>query len=335
MSMPDPEMMPNPEMAPDAEFEVRIRRIRAESSEIRSFEFAALDGEPLPAFRAGAHILVTPFPGLTRPYSLVNDPGDRSRYLIGVKRELNGRGGSSAMHTHLREGGTVRIGAPRNNFALRPDGPGRRLLLAGGIGVTPLLSMAQVLAREGRDFELHYFARSNAEIAFRDLILEGGWSDRIAYHYGLAPPLLTETLHDILRGGGHSAYLCGPNPFMDAVRHCADAAGWPADALVLERFSGDVPALTAGEGAFVLRLARSGLDLVVPSDRSIVEVIREAGIEIQTSCEQGVCGTCVTEVIEGELEHHDLFLSSDEQDGGRLIMPCVSRCASRLLVLNI
>lgn len=319
----------------EQEFDVRIRRIRAETSEIRSFELEALNGQPLPQFQAGAHISVTPFPGVTRQYSLVNDPADRSRYLIGVKRELSGRGGSSAMHTHLQEGGTVRIGAPRNNFALRPEGEGRRLLLAGGIGVTPLLSMAQVLASAGQEFELHYFARSNAEVAFSDLILESDWSHRVHYHYGLGPPLLTEVLQEILSGGGHSVYLCGPNPFMDVVRHCAEATGWAEDQVILEHFSAEVPVLTPGEGEFVVRLAKSGIELVVPSDRTIVEVIREAGVEIKTSCEQGVCGTCISEVVEGEVEHHDLFLSPDEQEGGRLIMPCVSRCTSRLLVLNI
>lgn len=322
-------------MAVDEEFQVRIRKVRAETSEIRSFEFEALDGQSLPEFHAGAHISISPFPGITRQYSLVNDPADRSRYLIGVKRELNGRGGSSAMHTQLQEGGIVRISAPRNNFALRPGEGGRRLLLAGGIGVTPLLSMAQVLAAEGADFELHYFARSNSEIAFRDLILESGWSDRVCYHYGLVPPLLTEVLKEILHGGGHSVYLCGPSPFMDVVRHCAEETGWSSDAVVLEHFSAEVPVLTPGEGEFVLRLAKSGIELVVPSDRTIIDVIREAGIEIKTSCEQGVCGTCITEVIEGEPEHHDLYLSPDEQEGGRLIAPCVSRCTSRLLVLNI
>ncbi|WP_417586955.1 PDR/VanB family oxidoreductase [Pararhodobacter oceanensis] len=328
-------MMLARDIATEGEFDVRIRKIRAETSEIRSFELEAVNGQLLPPFQAGAHISVTPFPGVTRHYSLVNDPADRSRYLIGVKRELSGRGGSSAMHTQLQEGGTVRIGTPRNNFALRPEGEGRRLLLAGGIGVTPLLSMAQMLASEGQEFELHYFARSNAEVAFRDLILESDWSHRVAYHYGLGPPLLTEVLQDILSGGGHSVYLCGPNPFMDVVRHCAETTGWSDDKIILEHFSAEVPVLTPGEGEFVVRLAKSGIELVIPSDRTIIEVMREAGVEIKTSCEQGVCGTCISEVVEGEVEHHDLFLSPEEQDSGRLIMPCVSRCTSRLLVLNI
>lgn len=319
----------------DIAFDVRIRRIRSETSEIRSFEFEALDGQPLPPFQAGAHITVMPFPGISRQYSLVNDPRDRSRYLIAVKRELQGRGGSSAMHTQLKEGGTVSITAPRNNFALRPGKGGRRVLMAGGIGVTPLLSMAQVLASEGEDFELHYFTRSNSEIAFHDLILASDWSPRVAYHYGLVPPLLTEVVQDILSGGGHSVYMCGPNPFMDVVSQCAQATGWPAESIVLEHFSGQKPVLTPGEGEFVLRLAKSGIELVVPSDQTIIDVIRTAGIEIKTSCEQGVCGTCITEVLEGDVEHYDLYLSPDEQKGGRLIMPCVSRCKSRTLVLNI
>src|SRR5690606_32987168 len=125
-----------------------------------------------------------------------------------------------------------------------------------------------------------------------------------------------------------AVYLCGPSPFMDAVRHGAEAAGWPAEAVVLEHFSAEVPTLKPGEGEFVLRLAKSGIELVVPSDRTIIEMIREAGIEIKTSCEQGVCGTCLTEVIEGEPEHHDLYLSPDEQEAGRLMTPCVSRCKS-------
>lgn len=322
-------------MSAEMEFDVRVRKVRSETSEIRSFELEALDGQSLPSFQAGAHISVTPFPGVTRQYSLVNDPADSSRYVIAVKRELNGRGGSSAMHTQLREGGTVRITAPRNNFALRDGKEGRSLLLAGGIGVTPLLSMAQALSAQGREFDLHYFARSNSEIAFRDLILDSSWSDRVSYHYGLVPPLLSEVLHEILQEGGHALYLCGPAPFMDAVRHSAELAGWSPDAVVLEHFSADLPVLQPGEGEFVLRLAKSGIELVVPSDRTIIEVIREAGIDIKTSCEQGVCGTCITEVVEGELEHHDLYLSPDEQDGGRLILPCVSRCTSKLLVLNI
>ena len=324
-------MLDNP-----GDLEVVVRQIRAETSEIRSFVLEACSGEALPAFEAGAHIDVFPLPGFCRQYSLVNDPADRRRYVLGVKREQNSRGGSSAMHGQLTEGSRLKISRPRNNFALRQNG-GRSLLLAGGIGVTPLLSMAQALAARGADFELHYFARSNQELAFRDLITASSWSDRVLYHFGLVPPLLNDVLDEILAapGAGDLVYLCGPNPFMDVVRSSAEQAGWPASSLILEHFSAEPPKLVPGAGEFVVRLAKRGIELIVPSDKAIIDVLREAGVEIKTSCEQGVCGTCLTTVIEGEPEHNDLYLSDEERESGQVMTPCVSRAKSKFLVLDI
>jgi vanillate O-demethylase ferredoxin subunit len=323
-------------MAEEGDMNVVIRQIRAETSEIRSFVLEACPGERLPCFEAGAHIDVFPLPGFCRQYSLVNDPADRSRYVLGVKREQNGRGGSSAMHSQLSEGSRLRISLPRNNFALKPDTT-RSLLLAGGIGVTPLLSMAQALHSRGAAFELHYFARSNQELAFRDLITGSAWASRVFYHFGLVPPLLNDVLDEILHAPGARdvVYLCGPNPFMDVVRASAEQAGWPSAAVVLEHFAADPPKLQPGEGEFVIRLAKRGIELVVPSDKPIIQVLREAGIEIKTSCEQGVCGTCLTTVLEGEPEHNDLYLSDEERESGQLMTPCVSRAKSKYLVLDI
>jgi vanillate O-demethylase ferredoxin subunit len=319
----------------DGDLEVIVRNIRAETSEIRSFVLEARPGEALPAFEAGAHIDVFPIPGLVRQYSLVNDPADRGRYILGVKREQNSRGGSSAMHSALQEGCAVRISKPKNHFSLRPNS-GRNILLAGGIGVTPLLSMSQSLATRGADFELHYFARSNGELAFRGLINESAWSDRVCYHFGLVPPLLNEVVEEILRAPGpeDTIYMCGPGPFMDVVRAGAEGLGWTPDAIVAEHFSAAPPKLTPGADEFVVRLAKRGLELVVPSDKAIIDVLREAGVEVKTSCEQGVCGTCVTPVLEGEPEHHDLFLSEEEHEAGLMTL-CVSRSRSKLLVLDI
>ncbi|HEU5096023.1 MAG TPA: PDR/VanB family oxidoreductase [Reyranella sp.] len=323
-------------MAGEGDLDVLVRQIRAETSEIRSFVLEAHPGQSLPPFEAGAHIDVFPMPGFCRQYSLVNDPADRSRYVLGVKREQNGRGGSSAMHSQLSEGSHLRISGPRNNFSLHGN-RGRSLLLAGGIGVTPLLSMAQALAARGADFQLHYFARSNQELAFRDLITESSWTDRVFYHFGLVPPLLNDVLDEILHapGADDRVYLCGPNPFMDVVRSGAETAGWPAKSVVLEHFSAEPPKLVPGEGEFVVRLAKRGIELVVPSDKPIIQVLREAGIEIKTSCEQGVCGTCLTTVLEGEPEHNDLYLSDEERESGQLMTPCVSRAKSKFLVLDI
>jgi len=323
-------------MMNDGDFEVIVRQIRSETSEVRSFVLESASGEPLPEFRAGAHVDVFPIPGLSRQYSLVNDAADCSRYVLGVKREPNSRGGSSAMHGNLQEGSKLRISRPKNNFALR-ENKGRNILLAGGIGVTPLLSMSQALFRREAEFHLHYFVRSNSEMAFRDLITGSEWSSRVNYHFGLVPPLLNDVLEEILRApdADDLVYLCGPGPFMDVVRSSATNAGWTKDQIVLEHFSAEPPKLEAGADEFVVRLARRGVELIVPSDKSIIEVLREAGIEVQTSCEQGVCGTCVTPVLEGELLHNDLYLSDDEHEEGRLMTLCVSRCKSKLLVLDI
>lgn len=320
----------------DGELEVIVRQIQSETSEIRSFVLESASSGPLPPFQAGAHIDVFPIPGLSRQYSLVNDPADCSRYVLGVKREPNSRGGSSAMHGNLQEGSRLRISRPKNNFALR-NNAGRSILMAGGIGVTPLLSMSQALCARGADFQLHYFVRSNSEMAFRDLIIGSAWSSHVNYHFGLVPPLLNDVLEEILRGPETDdlVYLCGPGPFMDAVRSAATNAGWAADQVVLEHFSAKPPKLEAGADEFVVRLARRGVELVVPSEKTIIEVLREAGVEIQTSCEQGVCGTCVTPVLEGDLLHNDLYLSDDEHEDGRLMTPCVSRCKSKLLILDI
>lgn len=318
------------------DLDVIVREIRRETSEIASFVLEAKPGETLPPFEPGAHIDVTPVPGFIRQYSLAGDPADRSKYLIGVKREQNGRGGSSAMHSQLREGGTVKISAPKNNFGLRKN-TGRSHLLAGGIGVTPLLSMAQALASQGATFDFHYFARSDSELAFRDLIAGSGWSRQVAYHFGLVPPLLNDVLDEILRAPGpdDNIYLCGPGPFMDVVQSCAEKAGWPPSAVVLEHFSADPPKLSPAADEFVVRLAKRGVELVVPPDKAIIEVLREAGVDIQTSCEQGICGTCVTPVLEGEPDHNDMYLTDEERDAGQLFTPCVSRSKSKLLVLDI
>ena len=323
-------------MEEEGDFEVVVRQIRAETSEIRSFVLEPCAGASLPSFEAGAHVDVFPMPGVCRQYSLANDPAERGRYVIGVKREQNGRGGSSAMHSRLTEGSRLRISAPRNNFALRP-GDGRNLLLAGGIGITPLLSMAQALHARGAPFELHYFARSNQELAFRELITASPWSGSVYYHFGLVPPLLNDVLAEILDAPAPEdlVYLCGPNPFMDVVRTSARQTGWPASSVILEHFSAEPPRLEPGDGEFVVRLAKRGIELLVPPEKPIIQVLREAGIEIKTSCEQGVCGTCLTTVLEGEPEHHDLYLSDEERDSGQLMTPCVSRARSKLLVLDI
>ena len=217
--------------------DVVVRKIEQETSLIRSFVLEPKPGQSLPEFEPGAHVDVFLAPGVIRNYSLVNDPADRSHYRLGVKREINGRGGSIAMH-QLKEGDTLRISHAKSNFALR-DAKGRSFLLAGGIGVTPLLSMAQALSRQGTEFEFHYFTSSREERAFCNLINGAAWARNVAYHYGVVPPALDDLLEEVLGPWTEddSVYLCGPGPFMDTICAVAERLGWPREAVVRAKLS--------------------------------------------------------------------------------------------------
>jgi vanillate O-demethylase ferredoxin subunit len=309
---------------------VRVERIRSETAEVRSFELVAPDGRPLPPYTAGSHIDVHPAPGLTRQYSLCDAPGAGARYLIAVKREPDSRGGSRAMH-ELKEGQALEIGAPRNNFALAAAAS-HHLLIAGGIGVTPLLSMAQHLDGLGASFDLHYFTRSAEHAAFRDVLSEL----RGKFHYALDVERVRARLRELLsqrRDGAH-LYLCGPRPFMDLVEAAA-APAWPREAVHLEHFSADPRALGGTRDAFDIVLASSGARYTVAADKSIVQVLSEHGVEVPVSCEQGVCGTCLTRVLEGEPDHRDVFLTDEERRACDRMLLCVSRARSARLTLDL
>lgn len=323
-------------LAPETQMEVVVRNIRAETPDIRSFVLERPDRGPLPPFQAGAHVDVEPVPGLVRQYSLVGNPADRSRYLIGVKKEPQSRGGSSAMHSTVCEGSKLRISQPKNNFALKQTS-GRRLLLAGGIGVTPLLSMAQVLHDEKAPFELHYLTRTNNDLAFQRFLSHVAWEKHVFYHFGLVPPALTDFLHTLLKGPGDDdqIYMCGPMPFMDAIRETALAENWSEGQIFFEHFSAAPKALPSDGDSFVIRLQKSERELVVPADKSIIEILHEEGIEVMTSCEQGICGTCVTRCLEGDPDHRDMYLTDEEREEERLFTPCVSRANSKLLVIDL
>ncbi|HUW37678.1 MAG TPA: PDR/VanB family oxidoreductase [Rhodocyclaceae bacterium] len=315
-------------------FAVKINRKERETDEIASFELVSADGGALPEFTPGAHIDVH-VAGLIRQYSLCNGPGDRDRYLIAVKREPESRGGSRAMHERLTAGDVIEIGAPRNNFPLDQT-PAPKLLLAAGIGVTPLLSMARHLLARGTPFELRYYTRSAEHTAFRDLLAGPEFKDRASVHYGLDPEALRAHLQGLLarRSDGAQLYLCGPRPFMDLVVATA-AASWPPAAVHLEYFAADPQQAAGGELAFKVRLARSGASYDIPEGKTIVAALAAQGVDIPTACEQGICGTCLTGVLEGTPDHRDAFLSDEEKRVGKQILPCVSRAKSPLLVLDL
>jgi vanillate O-demethylase ferredoxin subunit len=314
---------------------VKIARIRDEAADIKSFELVSASGKPLPGFTPGSHVNVKIDGEFTRQYSLCNDPSDRSRYLIAVKRVADSRGGSRAMHDRTGEGDVIHVSPPRNHFPLEPKA-NHHLLLAGGIGITPLLAMARYLQRTKASFELHYFTRSIEHTAFHELLSHPDFHGKVHFHYAIEPDRLHDTLHHILwqRPQGAHLYVCGPRPFMDLVEQTA-APGWPPETIHVEHFSADPRAQAGPRLPFDVTLARSGGTFNVPADKSIAEVLSAHGVASITSCEQGVCGTCLTGVLGGTPDHRDVFLSDAEHKACDKMLICVSRAQSQRLVLDL
>jgi vanillate O-demethylase ferredoxin subunit len=314
---------------------VRVARKIDEAQDICSFELVAVDGGPLPAFTAGAHVDVQLPGGISRSYSLCNDPQETQRYLLGVLRDPASRGGSRAMHDTVQEGDVLQISAPKNHFPLAP-GAQRSLLLAGGIGVTPLLAMAEQLAHAQADFELHYCSRSAQRTAFRERLAASAFADKVEFHFDDAAPAQKFDLMRLLAApqAGVHIYVCGPKGFMDAVLISARAQGWPAEQLHHEFFSAEV--LTSdSDASFEIKLASSGRIVMVPKDKTVTQALAEAGIDILMSCEQGVCGTCLTRVLDGVPDHRDSYLTPEEQAANDQFLPCCSRAKTPQLVLDL
>lgn len=321
-------------VAAPARLMVEVADKRDVADGVAAFTLRSPVGGPLPPMTPGAHLDVHLPGGLIRQYSLYNRPADDSCYTIAVKREAASRGGSAAMHDAVQLGDLLSISLPKNNFAL--DKSARRsLLIAGGIGITPLLSMARYLAARGDNFHLHYFCRSAAHAAFcaeLDKELAGYWT----LHAGLSPEATRETVERLLGSGdaGAHSYTCGPLPLMQLVEATGAAAGWPRERMHFEYFKLAGP-VEAGGMPFELTLARSGRTVLVPADRSIVDVLRSIDVAIDTNCEQGVCGTCLCKVIDGTPEHRDQYLSAGEKATNMQMLPCVSRSRSQTLVLDL
>lgn len=320
---------------------VRVTSVRRETPEIISLELAAREGEALPPAAPGMHIDVAigtsadGSPPTLRQYSLCQAPDETNVYRIGVKREAQSRGGSEWLHQSVHAGDMLRIGGPRNNFPLASEA-GFHLLIAGGIGVTPMLSMASYLHTKGARFRLEYFARSMEHAAFASKLQRSPFRDNVRFH--IAVP--GEDLEKVAAGlfgtrptDDAHLYVCGPAPFMAAIEGVA-ARAWPAEAVHREYF-GAATGQQAANGSFRVRLARSGREILVPAGVSIVEALEISGVPVETSCRQGACGTCVVNVLEGTPDHRDSFLLPDEQQEGRCIITCVSRSLSPTLVLDL
>jgi vanillate monooxygenase ferredoxin subunit len=313
---------------------VTVAEKAAEAEDIVTLELTAPAGGELPRFSAGAHIDVEIAPGLVRQYSLCNDPKERRRYVIGVLKEPASRGGSTGMHA-LHRGARIRISAPRNHFALDPTAT-RSVLLAGGIGVTPLLCMAEQLSDQGAEFELHYCSRSPSRAGFRARIAASAYAKRVHFHFDDGDAQQKLDIHAALglHSPGVHVYVCGPAGFIDFVLRAASAKGFPGSNVHREYFTA-IAAPASESTAFQVRLVSSGRVIDIPADRTVLETLRDAGVELGASCEQGICGACLTGVLEGIPDHRDSFLTQEEQLKGDQFTPCCSRSKTPVLVLDL
>ena len=298
---------------------------------IAGFELTSV-GRGLLTFQPGAHIDVHMPNGMIRQYSIMNGPDEHQCYRIGVKLEPDSRGGSACMHHDVREGDVLAISEPRNNFPLRRDAI-RTLLIAGGVGITPLLSMARARDHSDLPFELHYFVQSKEHMAFSPALETLGNS--MKPHAGLDPDATGKALEAILEHYEQAMhlYVCGPGPMLDAARTIAAKMNWPEEAVHFEYFKNTNQ--IDDSSSFEIDLARSVMTLKVPAGKTILEVLRENSVDVPSSCEQGACGTCLLSVIEGEPDHQDVYLSDGEKQSGKCIMACVSRARSSRLILDI
>ena len=314
-----------------AELRVKVTRKWAASDGVIAFRLEGLNGA-LPTVQPGAHIDVHMPNGLSRQYSLTNGPSETDHYTVGVKLEPQSRGGSECMHNVVQTGDVLAISEPRPNFPLRRDAT-KTILVAGGIGITPMLAMAQVLNAQKLSFELHYFAQTEAHLSFKEILAEFGNS--LVPHLGLTPGETGATLKQVLSGydNANHLYICGPGPMLEATRALASDHGWPDEAVHFEYFKNTN--VIDDSSSFEVALARSDMTLQVPAGKTILEVLQENGIEVPSSCEQGACGTCLATVIEGEPDHQDVYLSHSEKAANDKMLTCVSRSKSKRLVLDI
>lgn len=312
--------------------EVLVTSRNNEALDICSYELTCAQGGVLPGFSAGAHIDVHLPGGLIRQYSLCNHPQERHRYQIGVLKDAASRGGSQCMHEQIKCGDRLYISEPRNLFPLVEDAR-LSLLFAGGIGITPILSMAEQLAQSGADFELHYCARTRDRAAFVKRLKMASFADRVHLHFDEEARLDATKILDNPRPDVH-LYVCGPSGFMQHVLDSAKAQGWSDGQLHREYFAA-APVDTSADGSFQVKLGSSGQVFDVPVDKTVIQVLESHGVEIAISCEQGICGTCLTRVLEGVPDHRDLFLTEEEQAANDQFTPCCSRSRSALLVLDL
>ena len=323
--------MPDQLETGEASLRVVVKEKIIIAEDVAQFSLTPLVGQ-LPTAQAGAHIDVHLPNGLTRQYSVTNGPGESDIYTIGVKKESQSKGGSETLHNTVQVGDLLSVSPPRNNFPLRRDAT-KSIFVAGGIGITPLLSMAKTLHSQSLAFELHYFVRSEDHVAFRTQLDALGAS--VILQIGLSPNETSGQLGAIYSkpDSTHHTYICGPGPMLDAARAAAADAGWNEANVHFEYFKNTNK--IDDSSSFEISLARSAKTLRVEAGKTVLEVLRENGVNLMSSCGQGACGTCKVAVIEGEVDHQDVHLSASEKSQNSHMMTCVSRAKSKRLILDI
>lgn len=322
----------NPTMT--VQIQVRVARVADQTGRIRTYELVRPDGSSLPPFTAGSHVSIRLPSGLIRHYSIANNSSETHRYVLGIQLDANSQGGSSYIHESIREGDTLFIGTPVNNFGLH-NGAVRTILIAGGIGITPIISMAHQLDDSGGAFELYYLTRSMAETAFREDIGAAKFVDKVTFHHDEGMPDKQFDVRSLLRGVRQDThiYCCGPAGLMAAVKNAS--AHWPAEQVHFEYFSNTTPLDAQGDQPFQVALARTGLTLTVHPGETILQVLLRNNVDVAYSCEEGTCGTCVTKVLNGIPDHRDVVLDAAERTSNRVITVCCSRSISSSLVLDL
>ena len=315
-------------------FKVRVAEVLDQTHNIKSFRLQRPDGAPFDPYPAGAHIDIVGPTAVVRQYSLCSRPDSAEDYVIAVKLEPESRGGSAALHDQVTVGQELEISAPRNLLAVAPHAD-RHILVAAGIGVTPMISIAYHLHRAGQEFDLHYFARSRGEAAFCDLLSEdSGFGERVHFHFGLKREDQPSALDKAFVGltPATHVYTCGPEGFMKRVQEHASAV-IPEDNVHIEHFQAGEPVDTDSDTPFEVEL--DGEVYEVPVGKSIVQVLAENDVEVDTTCQEGICGTCIMGVLSGQPDHRDQCMSSSEKKANDQIAACVSRASSSRLVLEL
>lgn len=326
-------MSENDKKMSEQTLKLRVVNRQDQGHDVLVADLVRADGADLPPFEAGAHVDLLLPGGIVRQYSLAGNPAERGRYRLGILKDPASRGGSLAAHTALVDGAEVEVGLPRNHFPLAMEAA-RTVLLGGGIGITPMIAMAWALHNAGKPFELHYCSRSRSASAFLDELAASPFADQVHLHFDDEAPEQRLDLNAVLAGehSGTHVYTCGPTGFMEWVIAEAKRLGIADARIHKEYFQATVD---SHGNSFEVVAKKSGKTVQVADGQSIVAALATVGIKIKVSCEQGVCGTCLCTVLEGEPDHRDAFLTDEEKADNDQILLCCSRAKSDRLVLDL